>query len=342
MRSKKLHLVAGLVIIVLSLFFAFRGVSIRSLADALKEADYYYLIPAIAIVILSYYLRALRWRILVSTVKQVRTSDLFSPLMIGFMANMLPARAGEFVRAYLLSRKEQISFSASFATIFIERLFDLIVVLILLVWVLMFIPEAFSTQELAHAARIFGITSLVLCLFIFVFAALLQFKHDLAMKIVRLCSRPFPRRFADKVEGAVRSFSDGLKIMKDRKGFIYTAGLSLLIWAAFIVTYYPIYLAFGIKPDFPLVSSLVILCLTVAIFITVAPTPGFLGSYHLGCVAALHGIFGIQKAVALSYGIVAWIVAMGSTVLIGALFALKENISLGEVTAGKDSGERTQ
>jgi len=69
------------------------------------------------------------------------------------------------------------------------------------------------------------------------------------------------------------------------------------------------------------------------------PTPGFLGSYQLGCVAALYGIFGIQKAVALSYGIVAWIVAMGSTVIIGALFAIKENISLGEVSASKDQAE---
>lgn len=339
MRSKKLHLLAGLVIIALSLFFAFRGVSISELADALTQADYIYLVPAVVIVIFSYYLRALRWRFLVCTVKEVKTTRLFAPLMIGFMANMLPARAGEFIRAYLLSKKEQISFSASFATIFIERLFDLVVVLLLLVWVLLFIPEAFAAEELEHAARIFGITSLVLCLFIFVFATLLQFKKDSAMKIVKLCSMPLPPRFAEKIEDAVHSFSDGLKIMKDKRGFFSTVSLSLLIWSAFIATYYPLYLSFGIKPDFPLVSSLIILCLTVAIFITVAPTPGFLGSYHLGCIAALHGIFGIQKAVALSYGIVAWIVAMGSTVLIGALFALKENISLGEVADEQENAE---
>lgn len=337
MRSKRVHLFVGLIIISLSLFFAFRGVSINELTEALMEADYYYLIPAIVIVIISFYLRALRWRFLVCTMKQVKTADLFSPLMIGFMANMLPARAGEFIRAYLLSRKERISFSASFATIFIERLFDLVLVLLLLVWVLLFMPESFSTEELANSARLFGITSLTLCLFIFLFAALLQFKNDIAMKMVNLCTKKLPHRFAEKVTGAVRSFSDGLKIMKDKKGFLATASLSVLIWAAFVFTYYPIHLAFGIESGLPVMSSLLVLCLTVAIFITVAPTPGFLGSYHLGCVTALHGIFGIQKAVALSYGIVAWIVAMGSTVIIGALFAVKENISLGEVSAGKEN-----
>ena len=342
MRSKRLHLFAGLVIIALALYFAFRGVSINELTDALMKADYYYLIPAIAIVIISFYVRALRWRFLVGTVKEVKTAHLFSPLMIGFMANMLPARAGEFIRAYLLSRKERISFSASFATIFIERLFDLVMVLLMLVWVLLFMPDAFSSGDLAGSfqmvdkVRIFGITSLALCLFIFIFSALLQYKHELALKIVGVFMKPLPDTWKEKILGMVHSFSDGLKIMKDRRGFIATIFLSIVIWALFVFTYYPIYLAFGIESELPVMSSLLILCLTVAVFITVAPTPGFLGSYHLGCVAVLHGIFGIQKAVALSYGIVAWIVAMGSTVIIGALFALKENISLGEVQAGKE------
>jgi len=342
MRSKRVHLFAGLIIIALSLFFAFRGVSINELTDALMKADYYYLIPAIVIVIISFYLRALRWRFLVCTVKEVKTADLFSPLMIGFMANMLPARAGEFIRAYLLSRKERISFSSSFATIFIERLFDLVMVLLLLVWVLLFMPDAFLSGDLAGSfqivdkVRIFGITSLAFCLFIFIFSALLQYRHELALRIVGVFISPLPDTWKEKILGMVHSFSDGLKIMRDGRGFMATIFLSLLIWALFVFAYYPIYLAFGIESGLPIISSLIILCLTVAIFITVAPTPGFLGSYHLGCVAALHGIFGISKAVALSYGIVAWIVAMGSTVIIGAVFALKENISLGEVPVGKE------
>ncbi|MBI5665961.1 MAG: flippase-like domain-containing protein, partial [Nitrospirae bacterium] len=140
----------------------------------------------------------------------------------------------------------------------------------------------------------------------------------------------------EKIFELVRSFSEGLQIIKDRRGFLATVALSVLIWAMFVFTYYPLYLAFDIAAELPLISSLVILCLTVAIFITVAPTPGFLGSYHLGCVTALHGIFGVEKAVALSYGIVAWIVGMGTTVLIGAIFAVKENISIGKISAGKD------
>ncbi len=336
MQKKHIHLIVGLVIIGASLFYAFRGVSISELRNAFSSINYIYLVPALFLVAVSYVLRAMRWRYLVRSIKEVKTRDLFSPLMIGFMGNMLPARAGEFIRAYLLSKKEGISFSASFATIFIERLFDLILLLLLLVGVLYFMPEAFGdggTHQLADKAMIFAQVSFFLCLFIFVFSAFLQFKNDWTMKIVGHCTKPLPEKWGTKIVEMVISFTEGLKIIKDKKGFLATVVLSVLIWSSFVFTYYPLYFAFGIESQLPALTSITILCLTVAIFITIAPTPGFLGSYHLACVAALHGIFGIQKAVALSYGIVAWLVVMGFTVLVGAVYAIKENISFVQIAA---------
>ncbi|UCD35136.1 MAG: flippase-like domain-containing protein [Nitrospiraceae bacterium] len=342
MNRKHLHLTVGLIIIVLSLFFAFRGVDMAALAHALVSVRFAYLVPAVLMVIVSYLFRAMRWRYLVRSVKDVTTGALLSPLMVGFMANMLPARAGEFIRAYLLSRKEKISFSASFATIFIERLFDLLLVLLMLVAVLLFMPQAFVRGDAAEGGRMlemvtaFGAVSLALCVFICLLAVLLQFRHDWTMNTLGVLLRPLPGTWGRKLSGMVISFSEGLSIIRDRRGFFAVVLLSVVIWATFVFTYYPLYFAFGIQASLPVPSSLVVLCLVVAIFITVAPTPGFLGSYHLGCVAALHGIFGIQKATALSYGIVAWLVAMGTTVIIGALFAVKENISFGEISSATE------
>ncbi len=340
MNKKHIHLFIGVVIIALSLFYAFKGVKLSELKDALLTVHYFFLVPAVLLVVVSYVFRAMRWKYLVRSVTDVTTAELISPLMVGFMANMLPARAGEFIRAYLLSQKKQISFSSSFATIFIERLFDLMVVLLLLVFALLFMPEAFisgegaGSYELLDKVKIFGVVSFALCLFILLFSLFLQFRHEWTMKIVGLFVKPLPPRWREKIFGMVTSFSEGLNIIRDRRGFIATVLLSFLIWSVFVFTYYPLYHAFGIASELPFLSSLVVLCLTVAIFITVAPTPGFLGSYHLGCVTALHGIFGIEKAVALSYGIVAWLVVMGTTVVIGAVFAITENISVGEISAG--------
>ncbi|MBI5099021.1 MAG: flippase-like domain-containing protein [Nitrospirae bacterium] len=343
MNKKYLHLFIGLIIIAFSLYYAFKGVKLSELSEALMSIHYVYLIPAIFLVLLSYLLRAMRWRYLVRPIKKdISTTTLLSPMMVGYMANMLPARAGEFVRAYLLSRKADISFSSSFATIFIERLFDLIVLLLLIVWILLFMPEALTPKnhdgayQIIDKVKIFGAVSLLLCIFILLFSALLQYKNDWAMKILGICIKPFPQRWREKIIGLVHSFTVGLNIIRDRRGFMATISLSFLIWIVFIVNYYPLYWAFGIENALPVISSLMILCLTVAIFITLAPTPGFLGSYHLACVVTLHGIFGIQKAVALSYGIVAWFLAMGLTVVIGSFYAIREHVSFGEFSAKKE------
>ena len=349
MQKKYIHLLIGIIIIVLSLYYAFRGVSISELKHALMSVRLFYLLPAIIMVAISYVFRAVRWRYLIRPIKDVRTADIFSPLMVGFMGNMLPARAGEFIRAYLLSRKISISFSASFATLVIERLFDLILVLILLIGVLLFMPDAFAgevsigskTYQIADMVKGFGIFSLSICVFIILFSALLQFKNALAIKIIDVCTKPLPQKIREKTFIMVDSFSQGLNIVRDKKGFLATLILSLLIWITFVFTYYPLYHAFDIADQLPIISSTIVLCLTVAIFITVAPTPGFLGSFHAACVAALHGMFGIQKAVALSYGIVAWLVVMGFTVAGGAIFAVKENISFSQLAASREQPEKS-
>ncbi|MBC8414228.1 MAG: flippase-like domain-containing protein [Nitrospira sp.] len=339
MNKKHVHLIIGLVLIVLSLYYVSRGVVLSELVDALSNINYLYLIPAVMIVALSYVLRAMRWHYLVRGVKNIPARDLFSPLMIGFMGNLLPARAGEFIRAFMLTKKSGMSFTSSFATIFIERLFDLLMLIILMICGIYLLPsgggDGSAAQDIVAKAKGFGIFSFVLLIFIAVFAGLLQFKNDLAMKIISFFTKPLPLKFQGKVNEMVHSFTEGLNIIRDKSGFIATLLLSVVIWGTFVFGYYPLYFALGIESQLPAISSLVILCLTVAVFITVAPTPGFLGSYHAGCVAALHGVYGIPKATALSFGIVSWIVMMGFTVAVGSIYAVKENVSLGQVAAEK-------
>lgn len=346
MNKKYRHLFIGLIIIIFSFYYAFKGVKLSELSEAILSVHYLYLIPAILLVIISYLLRAMRWRYLIRPIKKnVKTTALFSPMMVGFMANILPARAGEFIRAYLLSKKENISFSASFATIFIERLFDLIMLLLLIMWVLLFMSDALNSgnqggsYQMLEKVKIFGAFSFLLCMFILLFSVFLQFKNELAMKIVGIFIKPLPHKWKDKIIGMVNSFTEGLNIIRDGQGFIATIFLSLIIWFVFIVTYYPLYLSFGIEKQLPVVSSILVLCLTVAIFIALLPTPGFLGSYHLGCVAALHGIYGIPKPVALSFGIVAWLISMGMTILIGSFFIVKDGVSFRQLAPVKEHAE---
>jgi uncharacterized protein (TIRG00374 family) len=338
---QKKHLFIGLIIIVLSSYYAFSNVSLDDLGVALSSVKYLYLIPAVFMVAMTFLFRALRWRCLVSSVKDVKTIRLISPMMVGFMGNILPARAGELIRAYLLGKKENVSFSASFATIFVERLMDMLFFLILLMCVLFFSGDTLSGGDSGSNQRLmgymikFGWISFVGSLGIFLFAVLLQYRNDWAMKIVRFCIRPLPVKWGEKIIGMVRSFTDGLKILKDVREFLTALFLSVGVWGSMISVYYPIHRAFGLESKLPVIMSILIVCLTIGIFISLFPTPGFLGAFQAACVVALHDVFGIQKAVAASYGIVAWFVAMGFIIVVGSFFVIKDNISFSEIAASR-------
>jgi uncharacterized membrane protein YbhN (UPF0104 family) len=71
----------------------------------------------------------------------------------------------------------------------------------------------------------------------------------------------------------------------------------------------------------------------VAVFITVLPTPGFLGSFQLACVAVLNKLFEIDIDIAASFSIVAWLVLMGFTVAVGVFFAVRDHVSINEISA---------
>lgn len=343
MNKKNLHLAAGFIIIIFSLYYAFNDVSASEIIKALNSIRYIYILPAVLMVAVSFLFRALRWRYLIASFKKVKTSNLYSPLMIGLMGNMLPARAGEFIRAYLLSKKEGISYSASFATIFIERLFDLFFVLLLLAWVLFFESAIFPHGDSGIKSGImeymikFGWISFGLCMLILLFSVFLQYRNQQAMELIKFFIKPLPIKWGEKIISVVNSFSEGLKILRDKRGFTAAVLLSFLICVVIILTFYFLYLAFDLDTKLPVLSSLILLCLVVDIFVALFPTPGFLGSFHAACVAALHGVFNISKAIALSYGIVSWLVFMGFTVVVGVFFALKDNISIGAFQAGKEN-----
>ena len=130
----------------LFLILAFNRVNLYELKDTLETANYIYLIPAVLLTILSLWIRAVRWGYLLQPVKKININSLFSATAIGLMANnLLPARLGEFVRAYVIGKKELISKSASFATIVVERIFDGLTILLFFNVVAIFYAESMPT-----------------------------------------------------------------------------------------------------------------------------------------------------------------------------------------------------
>jgi len=331
--KKSGQLIIGLIVAFAAVYYTMRNVSVSELMDSFRHVNYIWLLPTFALMCLTYVARAIRWRVLLLPVKEeVKTWDLFSPLMVGFMAGVLPARAGELVRAYLLGKKFELSFASSLATIVVERLFDMILLLFLFSWILVFHGEIFdgniawSGISIKDLAFQFGIFSLILVVVLIAFIYLLTFHNEKAMALVHWLVRPFSEKWQYKFIQMAKTFSQGLLVFKNFKALVFISVATVGVWALIVLQYYPLYWAYELQDKS--VTSLVLLTVMICILITVLPTPAFLGSFNAGVLIALHEIMGEAEVATVSFGFVAWGVNFAVIVLGGVYFILHDHISV--------------
>ena len=131
MKGQHGRLLVGALLAVLLLFFVFRGMDWSALGTALKDAHLAPLVGVVLLTVAAYFTRAWRWGFLLAPLGHVPFKDLISATYVGFASGFLIPRAQEFVRPWLISRRHPIPLSAGFATVVLERLIDLITVLVL-------------------------------------------------------------------------------------------------------------------------------------------------------------------------------------------------------------------
>ena len=127
MTLKNWRLWLGIGVSTIFLVFLIWTIDLDDLARALKDANYLYIAPAIAIYFVGIYFRSLRWQYILSPLQDIGARRLYPVVVMGYAANnVLPARAGELVRSYYLAQREQVSGSSALATIGVERIYDAI------------------------------------------------------------------------------------------------------------------------------------------------------------------------------------------------------------------------
>ena len=333
---KSHHLILGLVIAGLALFLTFRNVSFHEIYESIRGLEVRYLPLAAVLFFSSFVVRVYRWHYLCRAVKAVPPKRLYSPMMIGFMGNLLPLRAGEFIRAYLLGKREGIGFSTSFATIVVERIFDMASVLVLFAGLLVFNPQVFVLQggtadpRIMAALRSFGFMSFAVFLGLIAFCYFLLHQQEKTVRLVRFFTRFLPQGLQQRIDDLLRSFTEGLGVLRDPKGILAVVLLSALTWSVIIVANYPLYFAYGIESVLPLsslVTLVVLLCAAVMI-----PTPGFIGPFQLAATFMLADLYGVDRAVAASFSLIIWFVQMSTICLAGLFFLLRDNVSLVELS----------
>ena len=110
----------GICVSVFFMVLLFRKIDFGQLVIALSSVDYRYIVLSVVFTFISYFLRAVRWRYLLISEKEIPLASLYPATIIGYMANnLLPARLGEFVRAYMLAKREQLETPSVFASLVI-------------------------------------------------------------------------------------------------------------------------------------------------------------------------------------------------------------------------------
>jgi hypothetical protein len=288
--------IVGVGLSTLFLYLAFRAVHLKELGAAFRSADYTLVIPAILIVLVSLILRAIRWRYLLAPIKSIGIPSLYYAIGVGSMVNMvLPARLGELVRAHAIGKKEDISRSASFATIIIERVLDGFALLLLLVIVAFFGTRYF--QGWLVRAGYIAIIGYVLALVVLV---LLKTHTPVAVRVAEIMLGRFPPTVRMKLLNVLCSFIEGLTIFRSTKNMVAAIVTSLLVWVPNVAIIALLLPSVGIHLSV-LVSTLLLVALCIGVALPSAP--GFIGNVQFVCVAILK-LFNVPGEQALMFSLI--------------------------------------
>jgi glycosyltransferase 2 family protein len=324
----------GIAISALFLFLLFRKIDFYKLAAAFREMDYRYLAPALFLTFVSYFLRALRWKFLLAPIRPTRLANLFPSTLIGYMANnLLPARLGEFVRAYSLGQKEGIGTGAVFGSLVVDRLCDGFTVLLVLLVTLFTVRLPEGMEHLQQGMVTGGYVTFLLYLGVMVFLALLKMRTEWTVGVLERLLGALSPRLGEKAAAQARAFISGIRFPSGAgaAGVVLT---SLCIWATAIWPVDLLLRSFGVA--LPIQASMFIMVFLV-FAVMVPASPGFVGTHHFACVTALSA-FKVGDERALSIALV--IHGMGFfPVIVAGLFCLWRNkLSLKNLSRSKESG----
>jgi glycosyltransferase 2 family protein len=311
----------GIAISVGLLLWVLRGVSFAEVLRHIRGAHPVPLALAVIIATLTFPLRLIRWRLLLRDEKgkSYRAIPLWHAIALGFTANnILPLRAGELVRSYAAARLAPARFSTVFSSIAVERIFDALSVVTLLMLALLSpdLPPHLtvggqSVTDLARAGAIAAAAGLLLA--VLVVAAPLT-----AERLVRRLL-PFPG-LSDRLVGIIEGVRQGLLVLRTPGRLVGVVFLSLVLWLVNALGFYVGFAAFDIPVSY--LGALLLQGLLV-LGISLPSTPGFFGPFEAVIVAVL-ALYGVPNDVAFSYAITFHVTSFVPITLLG-LWSLARN-----------------
>ena len=319
----------GLALSAALLWWVFRDVAWSEVGDDLAHANIPLVILSVVVATLVFPLRAIRWRpILDPVVPRLPFGALWRAVAMGFMANsILPARAGELVRAFAVSRETPVPFSAAFASLVVDRVFDAVVVILLMV-LAMFDPRFPSGTLIAGrpASNYAGSGVVVLVAVALALYAIVIFP-DRLIQLFELFARRVAPRFEERGRRILRSFADGLSVLRHPGRFAIVLFWAASLWVTQAVAFWIMFEALGIHVPF---SAALFLNGLIMFAVALPSTPGYFGPFEAAAVAGL-GVYGVDRNLAVAWSLTFHVLTLIPIVVIGLYYVARSGLRLGQL-----------
>lgn len=320
----------GIVLGAFLLFLTLRHVQIGEVWAILRTSNPLLFLLATVLGTCIFPLRARRWQTILDPVApSVPLGPLWRSVAIGmFVSNVVPGRPGELARAYALAREEpRVPFTAGFASVAVDRVFDAIVILGMLFVALLDPNLGFSSRivgrsvaEVATFGAIGAATGLALLYAVVVTPARWE------QFVRRVARRTFPR-LEDRGARALRSFADGLAVLRHPGRFAEVLAWTVAHWLVHSVSYWIAFRAVGI--DVPLTAAFVVQGI-ITISVALPAAPGFFGLFEIAGVGAL-ALYGVDATLAVSWALGYHLLTFVPITIIGLIYFARLGMQMGDL-----------
>ena len=322
---KKWQFWLGVLISILFVWLALRGLKLEEFWNAVQNANFIWLIPGIGVYFIGVWIRAWRWHYLLGPIKKIPPKTMFPITTIGYMGNNIyPARAGEVLRAVILKRKEGVPISASLATIIVERIFDGVVMLAFVFVNLSELAKLTGASGFVgniQQVAIYGTGVFLGALAVFLLAAM--FPHTTAKLGLWMIERLTPQRLHTQIIGVMNKFLDGLASLRSPFNVLMVFFTSVIIWLLETGKYWFVMHAFNFNVSF---FALMLMNGIVNLATTIPSAPGYIGTFDAPGIAVLTA-YGVDQATAAGYTLTLHVALWLPITILGAYYMAREGLT---------------
>lgn len=311
-------------------YFILPGLHFEEVWHSLKTANYWWIIPGVLVYFLGLWARAWRWHYALRHLKPIPLRRLYPLICIGYFGNnVYPLRAGEFLRSYVLRNQEDIPFTSSLATVFIERIFDGLVMLLFVFLALPFapLPGRYRTMVVALTVLFLGAT------IVFVWMAIQPRRIEALYTWV--ADRFLPNRIREPLDAIFARFMEGIGSLRSGTDVLMIFATSIVIWLMETVKYWFVMHAFSFSVSF---LALMLMNGIVNIATTLPAAPGHVGTFDGPGIEVLSA-YGIDKGLATSYTLTLHLALWVPVTLVGAYYFWRQSLRWSDISVAQEEVE---